>query len=120
MNSFEQKLNALREEALAKNTVAYGEKAAKYIDDVAGGALKTGVLLGLLSDVPPPLMEVLINRFSNLSTRLHDAEGRLQGFTEDETEQYITLGHQQAYAFRDAAFRVERPAPSIVVPSYMH
>ena len=32
MNSFEQKLNALREEALAKNTVAYGEKAAKYID----------------------------------------------------------------------------------------
>lgn len=64
MSPLEQKIRAFRDETITRNTATYGQKAALFIDEVAGDALKTGMLVSMLAELPPYLMEILIDRKS--------------------------------------------------------
>ena len=120
MSPLEQKIRAFRDETIARNTATYGEKAAIFIDDVTGNALKTGMLISMLAGLPPHLMEILIARFSALSSQLYDAKGQLAGFSEDEIDKYIEVGHVIADEFRDIVIPSRTNTPSLVVPNHLH
>ena len=120
MSPLEQKVRAFRDETIARNTATYGEKAAIFIDYVAGNALKTGVLISMLAGLPPHLMEILIARFSALSSQLYDAKGQLAGFSEDEIDKYIEVCNVLADEFLDIVIPSRTNTPSLVVPNHLH
>ena len=120
MSPIEQKFRAFRDKTIARNTATYGEKAAIFIDDVASSALKTGLLVSMLAGLPPHLMEILIARFSALSSQLYDAKGQLAGFSEDEIDKYIKVGQVLADEFLDTAIPSLTNTPSIIVSSHVH
>lgn len=95
MNPLEQKFRAFRDETIARNTATYGEKAAIFIDDV-------------------------VARFSAFSSQLYDAKGQLAGFSEDEIDKYIAVGHVLADEFRDIVIPSRTNTPSLVVPNHLH